>query len=94
MFGTWVPWLAPLFAPLSPPVAVHGAPAAPRIPDFRGMGMARALAAAREAHLAVAVSGTGRVVEQHPAPGPSRAAPRVWLRLADGTAVAPAARSP
>jgi cell division protein FtsI (penicillin-binding protein 3) len=95
MFGTWVPWLAPAFAPLSPPAAARGAPAAaPRIPDFRGMGMARALAAAREAHLAVAVSGTGRVVEQHPAPGPRRAEPRVWLRLGDGTALAPAPRSP
>ncbi len=94
MFGTWIPWLAPPFAPLSPPATARGAPAAPRIPDFRGMGMAHALAAARDAHLTVAVSGTGRVVEQHPPPGPSRAAPRVWLRLADGTAVAPPARSP
>jgi hypothetical protein len=58
------------------------------------MGIARALAAAREAHLAVTVSGTGRVVEQHPAPGPVRGAPRVWLRLADGSAASPAARSP
>ncbi len=91
MFGTWSPWLAPSFAPLVPPASPGGAAAAAlRIPDFRGMGMARAIAAAREAHLGVAVSGTGRVVEQHPAPGPSRAAPRVWLRLADGTAAAPA----
>ena len=94
MFGTWTPWLAPPFASPSPAAPPRAPAAVPRIPEFRGMGMARALAAAREAHLAVAVSGTGRVVEQHPPPGPSRAAPRVWLRLADGTAVAPAARSP
>ena len=93
MFGTWSPWLAPPFA-LSPPAAPHGAPAAPRIPDFRGMGMARALAAARDAHLTVTVSGTGRVVEQHPPAGPARGAARIWLRLVDGTAVPPATRSP
>jgi cell division protein FtsI (penicillin-binding protein 3) len=77
--------------------AVRSAPAtapALRIPDFRGMGMARAIAAARDAHLAVALSGTGRVVEQRPPPGPSRAAPEVWLRLSDGTAVAPAVAAP
>jgi cell division protein FtsI (penicillin-binding protein 3) len=97
MFGTWSPWLTPAFAAIAPPAppAARGPAAnAIRIPDFRGMGMARAIAAAREARLAIAVSGTGRVVEQHPPPGPSRGAPRVWLRLADGTAIAPAARSP
>jgi len=57
------------------------------------MGMARALAAARDAHLAVAVTGSGRVVEQQPSPGAARAT-RVWLRLANSGAVAPAARSP
>jgi cell division protein FtsI (penicillin-binding protein 3) len=96
MFGTWSPWLTPAFAPIAPPAppAARGPAATAVIPDFRGMGMARAIAAAREARLAIAVSGTGRVVEQHPPPGPSRAAPRVWLRLADGTAIAPAARAP
>jgi cell division protein FtsI (penicillin-binding protein 3) len=57
------------------------------IPDFRGMGMAHAIATARHAHLEVAVTGSGRVVEQSPAPGPSRGA-RVWLRLSDGSAAA------
>lgn len=96
MFGTWSPWLAPPFTSLIPPAPAVGVPAAPapRIPDFRGMGMARALAAARDAHLTVAVTGTGRVVEQQPPPGAGRATPRVWLRLADGSAVAPAARAP
>ncbi|HEX3477155.1 MAG TPA: penicillin-binding transpeptidase domain-containing protein [Kofleriaceae bacterium] len=97
MFGTWSPWLAPPFALPSPPVPVRSAATttpAPRIPDFRGMGMARALTSARDAHLAAAVTGTGRVVEQQPPPGAGRGATRVWLRLADGNAVAPAARSP
>ena len=41
------------------------------IPDFRGMGMARALTTARAAHVSVEVSGTGRVIRQAPAPGPA-----------------------
>jgi hypothetical protein len=52
------------------------------IPDFRGMGIARAIAAARQAHVAIEISGTGRVVEQHPAAGSSHAA-SVSLRFAD-----------
>jgi cell division protein FtsI (penicillin-binding protein 3) len=64
-------------------------PAAPPavIPDFRGMGMAHAIATARHAHVEVAVAGSGRVVEQSPPPGPSRT-PRVWLRLSDGSTAA------
>jgi cell division protein FtsI (penicillin-binding protein 3) len=51
-----------------------GAPAGTEIeiPDFRGLGMARALALARKAHLTVEVSGTGRVIQQEPAPGAFR----------------------
>jgi cell division protein FtsI (penicillin-binding protein 3) len=97
MFGTWSPWLAPAFASVIPPPpgGGPGAATAVRIPDFRGMGMARAIAAARDAHLGVAVSGTGRVVEQRPPPGTTgHATPRVWLRLADGTAAPAASRSP
>ncbi len=41
------------------------------IPDFRGMGMARALATARAAHVSIEVSGTGRVIRQAPASGPA-----------------------
>jgi len=69
--------------------------ASPReLPDFRGMGLSRALAAAQQAHVAVAISGTGRVVEQRPAPG-SRAASQVWLRLSDGrTELAPTGARP
>jgi cell division protein FtsI (penicillin-binding protein 3) len=65
------------------------------VPDFRGMGMARAIAVARAAQLSIAVSGTGRVTSQEPAPGlherstisphPSAgAAPRVMLHFSDG----------
>jgi cell division protein FtsI (penicillin-binding protein 3) len=55
-----VPELEPMGAP--PPIA---------IPDFHGMGMARAIAVARAAHVLLEVSGTGRVIRQDPAPGPS-----------------------
>jgi hypothetical protein len=66
-------------------------PTAPEvvIPDFRGMGMAHAIATARDAHVDVAVAGSGRVVEQSPPPGPSRT-PRVSLRLSDGSTAAAA----
>jgi cell division protein FtsI (penicillin-binding protein 3) len=40
------------------------------IPDFRGMGMARAIAAAREARVQIELSGSGRVTRQDPPPGP------------------------
>lgn len=85
--------------PGAAPIARPAAPSAPDVapvadptvdvPDFRGMGIARAIAAARQAHVAVEISGTGRVVEQHPAPGPGHAA-RVSLRFADAGSAAPA----
>jgi hypothetical protein len=100
--GAWaldpaaVTWIADWFGvPALDPQAGSADEASATIPDFRGMGMAHALATARRAHLAVSLSGTGRVVEQRPAPGPSRAAPEVWLRFADGAAartIAPTAR--
>ena len=63
------------------------------IPDFHGMGMARALDAARGAHVAIEISGSGRVIEQDPAPGlhtigaltaSAGGQPRVTLRFSDG----------
>jgi len=69
------------------------------IPDFRGLGMARAIALGRTAHVRIEVSGTGRVIRQDPAPGPASpgqhglhglhgsrppAAPRVVLQFSDG----------
>ena len=64
------------------------------VPDFRGMGMARAFDAAREAHLPIDSAGTGRVIAQEPAPGvrvPIAHAPRVTLRFSDGNSPAPRA---
>ena len=82
-------WIADWFGLAAPDArSVPTSDAGALIPDFRGMGMAHALATARRAHLAVSLSGTGRVVEQRPPPGPSRAAPQIWLRLADGSAAA------
>jgi cell division protein FtsI (penicillin-binding protein 3) len=40
-----------------------------RVPDFRDMGVAQALDAARERGLRVTVEGSGRAVEQEPPPG-------------------------
>ena len=58
------------------------------VPDFRGLGVARALDMAREAHLAVTVSGSGHVVNQDPPPGPAAAAPvRITLKFSDGPAL-------
>jgi cell division protein FtsI (penicillin-binding protein 3) len=54
------------------------------IPDFRGMGMQRAIDTARTAHLAVDIAGSGRVIDQDPAPGPTRASTRITLRFSDG----------
>jgi len=71
-----------------------------QIPDFRGMGMARAIATARAAHVLIDVSGTGRVVRQDPAPGPAPNRPdhamRVQVQLSDENPLrpSPAADSP
>jgi cell division protein FtsI (penicillin-binding protein 3) len=75
----------PVFAPLLD-AAAEAAPARVSIPDFRGMGVARALSAARAAGITVEIAGTGRVVEQHPAPGSAGPGSRVSLRFADGNA--------
>ncbi len=56
------------------------------IPDFRGLGVARALDVAREAHLGVDVNGSGRVVNQDPAPGSVAAPVRISLTFSDGPA--------
>ncbi|MBL9016504.1 MAG: PASTA domain-containing protein [Myxococcales bacterium] len=85
---------APAAAPAPAPVidAEEAAPpAAPEpgsiaIPDFAGLGVARALDLAREAHLAVDVTGTGRVVAQDPPPGFVAAPVRITLTFSDGAA--------
>ncbi|HEY4240671.1 MAG TPA: penicillin-binding transpeptidase domain-containing protein [Kofleriaceae bacterium] len=53
------------------------------VPDFRGMGVAKAIDAAKAAHVAIHVSGTGRVVTQDPTPGPAHDAGTVNLRFSD-----------
>jgi cell division protein FtsI (penicillin-binding protein 3) len=55
------------------------------IPDFRGMGVGRALDEARKLHLEVDVIGSGQVIEQEPAPGPIASVGRVRLRFSDDT---------
>lgn len=54
------------------------------IPDFRGLGVARALDLARETHLPVDVTGSGRVIAQDPAPGSVAAPVRITLTFSDG----------
>ena len=58
-------------------------PAAILIPDFRGMGVGRALDEARKLHLDLEITGTGRAIEQDPAPGPTTKTGRVKLRFSD-----------
>jgi cell division protein FtsI (penicillin-binding protein 3) len=93
---TCIPPAAQPTAPRKPGTSSAAPPPVPEavespafeVPDFSGMGMARAIAAARKAHVAIEIAGTGRVVEQRPAPGPSRTAPHVSLRFSDSSATA------
>jgi cell division protein FtsI (penicillin-binding protein 3) len=88
--GNWIPVNPPKPAPKAaapaPAPEPDTAPAdadppanAITVPDFRGMGVSRALDVAREQHLAVDIAGTGRVTAQDPPPGP--AAPPVHIKL-------------
>ena len=47
----------------------EGAPGVVRIPDFTGLGLARAIAVARGAAIDIEVAGQGRAIDQSPAPG-------------------------
>lgn len=60
-------------------------PAAIMVPDFRGMGVGRALDEARKLHLEVDIEGSGSVIEQDPAPGPTTNISRLKLRFSDDT---------
>src|SRR5262249_44875598 len=55
------------------------------IPDFAGMGVGRALDEARKLQLDIEIVGSGHVIEQAPAPGPTTNAGRVKLRFSDDT---------
>jgi len=61
------------------------APGAIQIPDFRGMGVGRALDEARKARLQPAGFGTGEVLSQDPPPGPATGATRIKLTFSDDT---------
>ncbi|MEO8705788.1 MAG: penicillin-binding transpeptidase domain-containing protein [Kofleriaceae bacterium] len=54
------------------------------IPDFRGMGLRKAIDRAHTDAIAIDVSGFGRVVEQDPPAGLVRPGTRVTLRFSDG----------
>ena len=58
------------------------ATSAATVPDFRGMGVGRALEVARQAGLRLEISGSGLVVGQEPAPNSARYSPVCQLRLA------------
>jgi membrane peptidoglycan carboxypeptidase len=72
-------------APPPEPVVVEPEPepAGIVIPDFRGMGVGRALDEARKLRLDVEVVGSGQVIEQDPPPGPTTLQGRVKLRFSD-----------
>ncbi|HEY5923321.1 MAG TPA: penicillin-binding transpeptidase domain-containing protein, partial [Kofleriaceae bacterium] len=77
--------VAPVPEPEPEPVAPEPEvdPAAIQIPDFHGMGVGRALDEARKLRLDVEVVGSGQVIEQDPAPGPTTNAGRVKLTFSD-----------
>lgn len=75
--------------PPPPPV-----PGAIEIPDFRGMGLARALDQARARGLAVDVQGTGRVLAQDPSPGQALPPVRISLQFSDGNSPSSPAPAP
>jgi len=67
------------------PAPVHvPAPGEVVVPDFRGMGMSRAIDLSRSSRIPVEVSGSGLVIEQLPPPGPAAGPVRVTLRFSDG----------
>jgi cell division protein FtsI (penicillin-binding protein 3) len=55
---------------LAPEDLEDGAADGALLPDFAGMGLAQALALAKQRGIRLSVSGSGRVVSQTPAPGP------------------------
>ncbi|HEY5936306.1 MAG TPA: penicillin-binding protein, partial [Kofleriaceae bacterium] len=69
------------------------APAVQMIPDFRGMGLRRAIDLARLENYELELAGSGRVIEQTPAPGtpvPADRRARVTLRFSDDDSPPPA----
>ena len=83
------PMAKPAPAPAPPPEpevsepAPDPDPAAVLVPDFRGMGVSRALDEARKLHLDLDIVGSGHVITQDPPPGPTLDPGRVKLRFSD-----------
>jgi hypothetical protein len=59
------------------------------VPDFRGMGVARALDAARAAGLRVEIDGSGLAVSQSLPPGPAPKPADCRIVFASGETVSP-----
>ena len=70
----------PTLAPEPPP---EPDPAAVLVPDFRGMGVSRALDEARKLHLDLEIVGSGHVITQDPPAGPVVDPGRIKLRFSD-----------
>ena len=64
-------------APLAPLEPAEPDPSLPRVPDFAGMSMGRALARAHSLGIELSIEGSGRAVAQSPAPGAGSAEARV-----------------
>jgi cell division protein FtsI (penicillin-binding protein 3) len=87
--GNWIPVKAPKPAPVAkpeePPAPVVDDEPQPAdavlVPDFRGMGVGRAIDVAREQHVAIEIAGTGRVTAQDPPPGPAAGPVHVKLQF-------------
>jgi cell division protein FtsI (penicillin-binding protein 3) len=65
----------------APPPAPDLGPDSIIVPEFRGMGYAKAMELARTQHLSIKSTGSGKVVEQTPAAGPSEAVDAITLRF-------------
>ncbi len=87
--GTIVAAPAAMKGPIAPPApAPEVAQAAPidaiaTVPDFRGLGVGKALELARDQHIEVDIHGSGRMVAQDPPPGPTSVIGRVSLTFSD-----------
>jgi len=63
------------------------------VPDFTGLGVARALDLARSHQVAIDLAGSGEVVAQDPPPGLAPATTRIHLTLSDGKTPMASART-
>ncbi len=80
---------APPFGGAGDPEQSGLADAIATVPDFRGLGVARALELARDQHVDVDIHGSGRMISQDPPPGPISVIGRVSLTFSDERSHAP-----